>query len=313
MTLAMCLPLVAGVLLRATAAHLGNRLPPANAVRLLTPAMLVVALATGFVLAVIGMLVLARIPPLAALGHWSAQVLAAGLPVPLTLGALAAATVVALMAAALRRAALSGRDLLLAALTCRRLGPTAAGGLVVVEDDEPDAYSLPGIGGRVVVSTAMLRALPADERRVLLAHEAAHLRHRHHLWVQAAELAAAANPLLRPGARAVRAAVERWADEIAATEVADRRLAARAVARAGLARAAARPRPGLPAALPGAEGVADRARALLAAPPPRRRALSVGVGALMLATASAVLITAVETNARFEAAEAAYHALTHVR
>jgi hypothetical protein len=308
-TMAMCLPLVAGVLLGATAPQLGHGLPPASAVRLLTAAMLVIALATGFVLAVTGALVFARIPPVAAVGHWSARVLAAGLPVPLVVGALAAATVIALMAAALRRAALSGRDLVLAAMTCRRLGPTAEGGLVVVEDDEPDAYTLPGIGGRVVVSTAMLRALPADERRVLLAHEAAHLRHRHHLWVQAAELAAAANPLLRPGAKAVRAAVERWADEIAATEVADRLLAARA----GLARAAARPRPGLPAALPGAEGVADRARALLAAPPRPRRALSVAVGALTLATASAVLITAVETNARFEAAEAAYSAFAHVR
>jgi Zn-dependent protease with chaperone function len=190
------------------------------------------------------------------------------------------------------------------------MGPSVAG-LVVVADDEPDAYALPGIGGRVVISTAMLRALSADERRVLLAHEAAHLTHRHHLWVQAAELAAAANPLLRPAARAVRAAVERWADEVAAAEVGDRTLTARALARAALARAAARRNPAMPgAALAGADGaVADRARALLAGPPKRRRVLAGAVSALMLATLTAVLVTSVDTEDRFEAAQDAYATL----
>jgi Zn-dependent protease with chaperone function len=268
--------------------------------------MLVAALATGFVLAVAGVLVLAQIPLVAALGHWSAHVLGSGLPVPATAGCLAAITVCGLLAAALRRAALGGRDLVLAAVACRRLGP-AVNGLVVVDDEEPDAYTLPGIGGRVVVSTAMLRALPADERRVLLAHEAAHLSRRHHLWVEAAELAAAANPLLRPARRAVRAAVEREADEVAAVEVGDRALAARALARAGLARAAARRDAALAAALAGADAaVADRARALLAGPPPRRRVLAGAVAALMLATGVAVLVTGMDTEARFEAAQSAY-------
>jgi hypothetical protein len=245
----------------------------------------------------------------AALGHYSAHVLGSGLPLPVAAGGLAAVTVCGLLVAALRRAALGGRDLVLAAVACRRLGP-AVGGLVVVDDEEPDAYTLPGIGGRVVVSTAMLRALPADERRVLLAHEAAHLTRRHHLWVQAAELAAAANPLLRPAARAVRAAVERDADEIAAAEVGDRPLAARAVARAGLARATAR-RDAAPAvALAGADtAVADRARALLAGPPPRRRALAGAVVGLMLATLVAAAVTDVNTEDRFEAAQSAYTTL----
>jgi hypothetical protein len=306
---AMTLPLVVSVVLGASAARLGRRLPPATAVRLLTAAMFVTALATGFVLAAAGVLVLAQIPLVAALGHWSAHVLGSGLPVPVAAGSLAAVTVCGLLAAALRRAALGGRDLVLAAVACRRLGP-AVGGLVVVHDDEPDAYTLPGIGGRVVVSTAMLRALPADERRVLLAHEAAHLTRRHHLWVQAAELAASADPLLRPTARAVRAAVEREADEVAAAEVGDRALAARALARAGLARATARREAGLAAALAGAdEGVAARARALLAGPPPRRRFLAAAVTALMLATGVAVLVTGVDTEARFEAAQHAYATL----
>jgi hypothetical protein len=306
---AMTLPLLAGVLLGASAARLGRRLPPATAVRLLTAAMLVTAMASGFVLAAAGVLVLAQIPVAAALGHYSARVLGSGLPVPVVAGCLAALVVCALLARALRRAALGGRDLVLAALTCRRLGPAVAGGLVIVDDEEPGAYALPGIGGRVVVSTAMLRALPADERRVLLAHETAHLDRRHHLWVQAAEVAAAANPLLRPGARAVRAAVERDADELAAAEVGDRTLAARALARAGLARASARRQAAPAAALAGADSaVADRARALLAGPPRRRRVLTGAVAALMLATVTAVAVTSVDTEARFEAAQHAYAA-----
>src|SRR3954452_17925669 len=163
----MTLPLLALGLLAASAARLGRQLPPATAVRLLTADMLVTALATGFVLAAAGMLVLAQIPLVAALGHYSAHVLGAGLPVPVLAGGVAAVTVCLLLAAALSRAALGGRDLVLAAVACRRLGP-AVGGLVVVDDEEPDAYTLPGLGGRVVVSTAMLRALPADERRGVL-------------------------------------------------------------------------------------------------------------------------------------------------
>ena len=309
MIVAMTLPLAVSVLLGVSASGLGRRLPPGTAVRLLTAAMLVTALATGFVLAVAGVLVLAQIPLVAALGHWSAHVLGSGLPVPVVAGGLAALTVCGLLAAALRRAALSGRDLVLAAVACRRLGP-AVGGLVVVDHEEPDAYALPGIGGRVVVSTAMLRALPADERGVLLAHEAAHLTCRHHLWVQAAELAAAADPLLLPAARAVRAAVERDADEIAAGEVGDRVLAARALARAGLTRAAARREAVPEVALAGADAaVAERARALLAGPPPRRRVLAGAVAGLMLATVTAAAVTSAETEARFEAAQIAYTTL----
>jgi beta-lactamase regulating signal transducer with metallopeptidase domain len=226
--------------------------------------------------------------------------------VPAAAGCLAAVTVCGLMLAALRRAALSCRDLVLAAVTCWRL-KSAAAGLVVIDDEEPDAYTLPGFGGRVVVSTAMLRALSTDERRVLLAHEAAHLRCGHHLWVQAAELAAAADPLLRPGARAVRAAVERWADEVAAAEVGDRALAARALARAALARAARRKPAPRGVALAAADSpVADRARALLAEAPPQRRALASVVVALMLVTLAAVGITSRDAEARFEAAQTAY-------
>jgi hypothetical protein len=302
---AMALPLLASAVLWALGPRLGRWLPPATAVRLLTAAMLVTALATGFTLGVAGLLLLAQLPLLGVLGHWSTSVVASADPLPDAAAAAAALTVALLLGAALRRAVHAGRELVRAALVCRRLGPAVAG-LVVVEDDVPDAYALPGLSGRVVVSTAMLRALPADERRVLLAHEAAHLTHGHHGYVQAAELAAAANPLLRPTARAVRHAVERWADEVAAEEVGDRPLAARALARAGLARAAAHPRGSAVALAATDSAVADRARALLAAAPRRRPLLAAALTGLILVTTAGAAVTAHDTEARFELAQVAY-------
>jgi Zn-dependent protease with chaperone function len=305
---AMVLPVVVSGALCVTGGRLGRWLPPPTAVRLLSLAAVVTALSTGFVLAIAAFLVLARTPAAATLGHWSAQTLSSHDHIPAGVGVLAGATVLVCLAAALRRFALAARDLAVAAAACRRMGP-GTDGLVIVDDEEPDAYAVPGLSGRVVVSTAMLRALPADERRVLLAHEAAHLRHHHHLYVQLAELGAAANPLLRPLAITVSNATERWADEDAAGDVEDRALAARALARAGLARALASPgrRSGPHATLAAVDiGVAHRALALLAPPPRRRRWLALAVAAVALVPLAASAITAADTEERFDLAHAAY-------
>jgi hypothetical protein len=105
-------------------------------------------------------------------------------------------------------------------------------GLALLPDDEPVAYALPR---GVVVSRGMVRALAADQRRALLAHERAHVSLRHHRFVLIVDLASAAQPLLWPLRDAVRYTVERWADEVAATATGDRVLTARAVATAALA------------------------------------------------------------------------------
>lgn len=300
-TLAVVLaPLVVSAVLAATGEGLGRALPPPTAVRLLTLAGLVTALATGFVLAVIGFVAFAQLPAVATLGAWSARVVADRQPVPLALGAACALACTTLMAMALRRFLSSGRDLALAEVACRRLGP-GTDGLVVVDDDAPDAYALPGLNGRVVVSTGMLRALPGPERRVLLAHEAAHLRHRHYLYVQVAELSAAANPLLRPLARSVGSAVERWADEASATAVGDRAVVARAVARASLAtqRAGSAKRVDGQArlALRMGEAIAlARTRAMLSPAPRPRRALTLAVAALVLLGAVGAIDTGTHTE-----------------
>lgn len=316
MTAAVLLvPPCTAVFLGLAGGRLARRLPPATAVPLLTVATVVTALATGFVLAVGGLEVLARVPLVAELGRWSPVALARDDRLPVAISVLAGSTAAILLTRALREVVRSASDLACAALLCRRLGPGAQG-LVIVEDQRPDAFALPGVPGRIVVSTAMVRALSADERRVLLAHEHAHLTHRHHLFVHVSAVAAAANPLLRPVARAVRAGVERWADEVAAATVDDRRLAAQALARAGLARAAAVSADANPAraqapaaalAVGGAPGeVADRARALLEPPPPARRGLTAAVALLVLATCASTALTAEDTEQRFERAQAVY-------
>ncbi|WP_051124660.1 M48 family metalloprotease [Amycolatopsis benzoatilytica] len=114
----------------------------------------------------------------------------------------------------------------------------ARGELVVFADPSPHAYAVsPGRGrpGRIVVSDGMLQALGPDERRVLLAHERAHLVHQHHRYQAVAAVAAAVNPVLVCLRGQIAFQLERWADEDAATAVASRELAARSLARAALA------------------------------------------------------------------------------
>jgi beta-lactamase regulating signal transducer with metallopeptidase domain len=154
----------------------------------------------------------------------------------------------------------------------------------------------------------MFSALRSDERAVLLAHEAAHLSGHHHLYVQLAQLAGAANPLLAPTARAVRLAVERDADEAAVAEVGDRRLVARAIARAGLAIAAARRSRSTMASVAAALSAADslimqRTKALLAPAPQPRRALAAGFMLLTVLTVTATALTAQQTDDRLDRAE----------
>ncbi len=302
-------PLIAALLLRGTACRLGSRLPPRATARLLTGAGLVTAVSCGFVLAVLAFDALAQLPVLAARGQWSAEQVHSTVPLPPVVGWPVAAVVAVLLGAAVLRLVAAGRDLTASQLTCRALGPGDAG-LIIVDDERPDAFTLPGWRGRIVVSTAMLAALPPAEQRVLLAHEHSHLRHRHHLYVQLTELAVAANPLLGPLTTAVVAAVERWADEDAARQVGSRRTAAQALARASLASA---PAPDFAAgplqsvvlgAVRGSAG--DRVRALLAPAPRRHLALRAAVVGLTILTAASALGLARHTEVQFEQARQSY-------
>ncbi len=111
-----------------------------------------------------------------------------------------------------------------------------AGRVLILDSARAFAFAEPGARGGIVVSSSMIAALEPDERQALLAHEQAHLRSRHDLFLVLAVLVDRV-PLLSHLGRQLRLALERWADEDAARCVGDRRLVARAVARAALAAA----------------------------------------------------------------------------
>jgi beta-lactamase regulating signal transducer with metallopeptidase domain len=296
-------PILLGLLTFLLAGRLGRRLPPAAVVRLGTALALTVATMTGLVLGVAAVLGL-RVLQAAARGSGrSADGLVPGFSP--AAGAIAAVVLFVLLASAARHFLRSARALLKASADTRRLGPAHAG-LVVVDDVIPTAFAVAGAPGRVVVSTAMLHALDAEERKVLLAHESAHLHHHHHLYVQLAQLSAAANPLLRPLARTVAATTERWADEVAAAEVGSRGLVARGLARAALARRAhAQSQSLVPStALGAADGqLVERIDRLLEPPPRRARLVCSAVLSLALLCGVTGIASVVQAHRQVERLE----------
>lgn len=170
---------------------------------------------------------------------------------------------------------------------CRACG---TGELAVVSLDAPHAFAVPGRPGRILVTRGMLSMLDGNERRVVLAHERAHLQCRHH-WLRAAtEVCAALNPLLIPVREAVAYLVERSADEHAATVTGSRELVARTLTKAALAGGS----PTHPSGSPGPLrftgcGVSARVAALHCDPPRPEPLVPSGVLALGVATAIAAV------------------------
>jgi hypothetical protein len=302
--LAAGVPLAASVLLAVTSGEVSRRLSPRTAAALLTLLALATSMATGVVLCLAGFSALARQPLLAAAGGWSRATGRPLEPLPASWGLLAGAVAAVLMAGACGYLVRAARELIRAGRACRLL---AAGDdkLVITPDERPSAYTVPARTGAIVVSAGMLRLLSADERRALLAHEAAHLRHHHAGYVLLARLAAAANPLLRPLAHQVDLAVERWADEVAAGEVGDRRVVARALARASLAASRPDRGPGLTLAI-GQTDISARLRALTGPPPSRRRWAAAAALTLTLASGTAALTLTWAAHQRIEIAQLAY-------
>ncbi len=140
-------------------------------------------------------------------------------------------------------------------------------GIVIVESDRPVAFAVPGNPGGVVISRAMVDALDREQRAAVLAHESAHLRYHHHLFVHFAHACAAGLPFLVPLARKVTFLTERWADEQAALRVGSRRLVADTIAKVALL-----PSAGVPTHAQSLAGgdVIGRFLALESPPPPRR-------------------------------------------
>lgn len=89
---------------------------------------------------------------------------------------------------------------------------------LVLEHPRPAAYCVPGRSGAVVVTSATLGKLDADQLAAVLHHERAHLRGRHHLAVLGAEVLRAAFPFvpaLRYAADEVGRLTEMIADDYA--------------------------------------------------------------------------------------------------
>jgi Zn-dependent protease with chaperone function len=293
------LPLLVPVLAAAAARPLAARLEPRLATWLLTATTVALAAFSTAALALMTASVLARSPLLAALGDYSQPVLRRGDPVPALAGMAAA---LLLTAAAVAVAVVIRARARALAESDRRAARMAPGGrVVVVPGHSIEAYALPGSPGRIVVSGRLLDVLNDRGRAALLAHEHAHLAGRHHLFTTVAHLAAAANPLLLPVARAVDYTVERWADERAAAITGDRRLVASTIGQVALLTAPRPARLGATLAITGARGrsvslawagpVPRRVAALLA-PPPRRQLTLLAIVAILILTAGASAVEA---------------------
>ncbi len=303
MHLSVYLPLLFSGLFGVVAPVLARRLPPAVGTWLLSVGGMLAAAGSAASLALLGFTLVGQSPLLAARGHWSDTALRHADPVA------APVAVVALIVLAVLtvRFAAAGVRRLTALRDAYRLAasmPASGGELAVIEHPGPQAHAVPGRPGRIVVSTGLLRDLDAGQRRAVLAHERAHLTHRHHLHHTVAHLAAAANPLLRGLPSAVALSTERWADESAAVTC-RRDTVAAALTHAALGRARLLAVPSVVLAAAATE-IVTRVQALRA-PAPRltlwRVALLV---ALLLATAATVLEAARETERLFELAQYAY-------
>lgn len=270
------LPLLFPLPAALAARPLAERLEPRVATWLLTGGALALAALSWAALGVLVAAGLVRLPLAGLVGHFSPSTVRAGDPFSLSEAVLAGLVLATAAAAGVRMLWRRVRALAAAAYEAACL--PGSGRLVVVDDEVPEAYALPGLPGKVVVSTGMLHALEEPEREAMLAHEAAHLACHHYAFVAGAHLAAACNPLLRPVATAVAFTVERWADERAAATCGDRRQVARAVGKAAIATKKARARRRLPDAVLGLLGrrrdplatagpVPRRVAALLAQPP----------------------------------------------
>ncbi|MEV7502484.1 M56 family metallopeptidase [Streptomyces sp. NPDC093018] len=265
-------PLALSLLLAAGGPLTGRYVAPAAAARVLVAAAVLTAAATTWSLVLLGAALLGDVPPVV---RGAGQGGAAADPVPVVIG-LAACLALVVVGVRLHRAV---RAELRTRRALRRLcaGHPADTELIVAASAVPRACAVPGRPGRILVTSAMLGALGPAERRALLAHERAHLAHRHDVLVTAATLAAAADPLLCPVRSAVVHLVERWADERAAAAVGDRRTTAHALARAALTAQ----RGGAVCALHFADrAVTRRIAALQAAPQPSLGSAALAVLAL---------------------------------
>lgn len=222
----LALPLVVAVALAATLVPLTDRVTPAQAARSLGVALTAVLAAAWATTWALTLAYIAHHPVIGGHFVWCRQFAGLHHPPPPLVGEISL--------------------LVTAASTCRlvwtvhrwrRSAGTDPGQIHLIDSTEPVAFAQSGRRGGIVISSTMLEALRPAERQALLAHEQAHLCHRHDRYLLIATLTRGL-PVLTTIARRLTHAIERWADEDAATVTGDRLVVARAVTRAALATAA---------------------------------------------------------------------------
>jgi beta-lactamase regulating signal transducer with metallopeptidase domain len=279
--MSMAAVLAAVAALMVSAGPVGRRLPPRTSAVVLTGAAVGSALSWLCVLGVLAAPLVLAAPAVRALVGLPTTGVQVHHALPVAISAIATAA----LAATLLSMAVVAKRRWPAALDLWRLSrqqtARTVDGLAVVRSDQAFAVALPGYPGRIVVSSAMVGALDAEERRVLLAHERCHLRSGHYLFRWATRLAAAVFPPARRLVADCDFALERWADEQAAVAVRDRRVAARALVHAALAAAAP-----VGTALAFPSSTVTLRVAALAAPPPRMRWWSLSFFGLVALTAA---------------------------
>lgn len=220
MIVEMVVPLAVCAALAVMVAGVHRHLPPALAARTITGGLVVVAVAGVPTLWVTSVHYLSHAPLVGAWFLRCAHALGHHGDVPHLVGLPA----VVLSAWGLRRAGRTLRAL-------RRLRVKGGMATHLVDDDAVYAVALPGRDAGIVMSQGLHRLLVPAEREVVLAHEMAHVRHRHDRYLLAAQLAADLAPVLVPVVRQLRFSLERWADEVAAEQCGDRTFVARTLGR----------------------------------------------------------------------------------
>ncbi|WP_435212737.1 M56 family metallopeptidase [Streptomyces sp. bgisy034] len=226
--LPLVLPLTAWPIARLAEQHLH----PRTATRLLTAVAAVMAMCSTVCLGLAMVVGTAQLPGNPLPDGWSDPEVRAAVPYDEIVGKAAIPALCAVLVACARTL---WRHARVRRHAHRALTGLPGAGVAVLPDALPYAYALPGgRRDRVVVTTGLLDHLEPAERRALFAHERAHLTERHHRFLLAVQLAARANPFLRPLRTAVSYTAERWADEAAAQAVGSRRTVAHAIGRAAL-------------------------------------------------------------------------------
>lgn len=225
MTLALILPMLIAVAAMGAAWFIPRIARPSTAVWAMTVSMVLLVVAVATLLTQITAAGFSEVPIFADLIGWC-RPLYGGQHGAAPIAGFGAFAILAVMTRRIVRFSKSARADL------KKFGGVS--GVQVIEVDRLVAFAIPGNPGGVVMSRTMLDELGPNERMVVLAHENAHLRFHHHVFVNLARACTAGFPMLAPFARRVSFLTERWADEFAADRVGSRRLVADTIAHVAL-------------------------------------------------------------------------------